>query len=134
MKHILRMPFQLNLADILPSRKTLFKQIMIFHRFCLLYFDKIYPLTQLHRKWISKILVLLYFNNSLFILFQELNPLCIEKIDQIADGICDGDLNIGGACRFDGGDCCKFLIDDSRCSGENCICNEDNLLHFSLKE
>ena len=60
-------------------------------------------------------------------------PTCVHS-EKIGNGICDGDINVGGNCEFDGGDCCKFLIDDSGCSGESCVCNEDNLLHFSLEE
>ena len=60
-------------------------------------------------------------------------PTCVDS-EKIGNGICDGDINVGGNCEFDGGDCCKFLIDDSGCSGESCVCNEDNLLHFSLEE
>ena len=69
---------------------------------------------------------------TVFLLWVDL-PTC-EGSEKIGNGICDGDINVGGNCEFDGGDCCKFLIDDSGCSGESCVCNEDNLLHFSLEE
>ena len=49
-----------------------------------------------------------------------------------SNGICDGDANIGGACEYDGGDCCLPLIDDSGCHGETCLCYKDWSLHFSI--
>ena len=69
---------------------------------------------------------------TVFLLWVDL-PTCVDS-KKIGNGICDGDINVGGNCEFDGGDCCKFLIDDSGCSGDSCVCNEDNLLHFSLEE
>ena len=53
--------------------------------------------------------------------------------DKLGNGICDGDANINGPCMFDGGDCCRLLIDNSGCSGDSCTCFEDNFIHSSLQ-
>ena len=53
-------------------------------------------------------------------------------IHTIGNGICDGDANIGGACEFDGGDCCQPIIDNSGCTNETCLCYDDWSLHFTL--
>ena len=50
----------------------------------------------------------------------------------LGNGICDGDANIGGACEFDGGDCCQPIIDNSGCADETCLCYDDWSLHFTL--
>ena len=50
----------------------------------------------------------------------------------LGNGICDGDANIGGACEFDGGDCCQPIIDNSGCANETCLCYDDWSLHFTL--
>ena len=62
-----------------------------------------------------------------FILSHQVSLFCT-----LGNGICDGDANIGGACEFDGGDCCQPIIDDSGCANETCLCYYDWSLHFTL--
>ena len=68
---------------------------------------------------------------NIFWIFQHSrNSQCASLV--IGNGICDGDANIGGACEFDGGDCCQPIIDDSGCVNKTCLCYDDWSLHFNL--
>jgi len=62
-------------------------------------------------------------------LFEEGCPL--PDIKMMGDGICDDDGSYVG-CMNDYGDCCKTIIDTSRCT--DCLCPFDDLRHASSIE
>lgn len=52
--------------------------------------------------------------------------------ETVGDGICDAVNNFNGTCQWDGGDCCLFLIDDSNCALDTCMCYQDLFVHASI--
>ena len=53
----------------------------------------------------------------------------LNYLKSVTDAKCHYQFNIG-RCNYDGGACCKEVIDDSEC--EFCLCHEDLTRHPSM--